>query len=405
MKSARSLTWLCLLALCACHRAPSANARVSPKSHRSAEHGPAVAPPAAKSAAEPATLPPCLHPGGTALEAARRAYDSGSFQVALACSSEAAAESPDDASAQSEHAAALTVLGDFADARLAYARALAVDPNNLDALLGAAHLYGVSLPSSRPRAELAETYAERGRKLARARKLPKLVGDFALLSAMALDDLGVPDRALERVEEALALRPKDSDARYERALALFELCRFSEARKAFRALVSDPDHRAAADYHLGLLFERAGEATKARSRFQEAARLDAQDFPLPVPLSRQAFHDAVARVVKGLPATARTDLKRIPLTVEDIPKDSDLLATKPPLAPTILGIFRGPPLGTRCLPVDGDPCRSITLYRLNLERAVDTKPQLVEQIRVTLLHELGHLHGEDDVQLAARGLE
>jgi len=26
-------------------------------------------------------------------------------------------------------------------------------------------------------------------------------------------------------------------------------------------------------------------------------------------------------------------------------------------------------------------------------------------VRVTLLHELGHLHGEDDDQLRARGLE
>ena len=37
--------------------------------------------------------------------------------------------------------------------------------------------------------------------------------------------------------------------------------------------------------------------------------------------------------------------------------------------------------------------------------AVKSRAELVEQIRVTLLHEVGHLRGEDDYELAARGLE
>ncbi len=53
----------------------------------------------------------------------------------------------------------------------------------------------------------------------------------------------------------------------------------------------------------------------------------------------------------------------------------------------------------------GTPCRSVVLYRKNLARAVKTKDELLEQIRVTLLHEIGHLRGEDDFELAARGLE
>jgi predicted Zn-dependent protease with MMP-like domain len=34
-----------------------------------------------------------------------------------------------------------------------------------------------------------------------------------------------------------------------------------------------------------------------------------------------------------------------------------------------------------------------------------TQEELLAQIRVTLLHEIGHLRGEDDDELAARGLE
>jgi predicted Zn-dependent protease with MMP-like domain len=36
---------------------------------------------------------------------------------------------------------------------------------------------------------------------------------------------------------------------------------------------------------------------------------------------------------------------------------------------------------------------------------VRTQDELIEQIRTTLLHELGHLRGEDDAELRARGLE
>ncbi|MER2562673.1 MAG: metallopeptidase family protein, partial [Myxococcaceae bacterium] len=78
---------------------------------------------------------------------------------------------------------------------------------------------------------------------------------------------------------------------------------------------------------------------------------------------------------------------------------------EPPLSPTILGLFRGPPLQEQCVPADGDPCRSVALYRKNLGRAVKSREELIQQMRVTLLHEIGHLRGEDDGELAARGLE
>jgi predicted Zn-dependent protease with MMP-like domain len=89
----------------------------------------------------------------------------------------------------------------------------------------------------------------------------------------------------------------------------------------------------------------------------------------------------------------------------DLPALDDLTATAPPLSPAILGLFRGPPAGEACLPEDGDPCRSIVLYRKNLARFAHDRAELDHQIRVTLTHELGHLRGEDDDALRDRGLE
>jgi predicted Zn-dependent protease with MMP-like domain/Flp pilus assembly protein TadD len=348
-------------------------------------------------------LPVCEPHGLSSLEAARDDYDHGRFEQALSCAADASAEHPRDPRTHSERAAALVALGRLDDAALAYAQALAIDPDHLDALLGAAHLYGVTLPSTRERDLLAVTYAERG--LQDAHQDPTLAADFALLSAMAYNDLGAPGPALARAELTLTAEPKDTDAQYERAIALFELDRFAEAKAAFQELLPDPEHRAHASYHLGLLLEREGKGKASAEALALARKLAPEDFPPPVPISREAFKAAVAKALAALPAKMKADLKGIPVTAEELPREEDLTGGDPPLSPTILGLFRGPSLGERCLPADGDPCRSIAVYRLNLERAVGSPAELREQIRVTLLHEIGHLRGEDDQQLAARGLE
>ena len=116
------------------------------------------------------------------------------------------------------------------------------------------------------------------------------------------------------------------------------------------------------------------------------------------------FKQAVARAVADLPPDMRKDLGGVPVAAEEIPRDEDLLSGEPPLSPAILGLFRGPPLGEKC-PDEETTCRSVALYRRNLARAVRSPDELREQIRITLLHEVGHLRGEDDYELAARGLE
>jgi predicted Zn-dependent protease with MMP-like domain len=74
----------------------------------------------------------------------------------------------------------------------------------------------------------------------------------------------------------------------------------------------------------------------------------------------------------------------------------------PPFPPTILGLYRGP-VGRA--PAPDDEPSSIVLYRKNLARAVKTRVELTEQIRDTLLHEIGHLEGLDEDDLRRRGME
>ncbi|HYV45894.1 MAG TPA: metallopeptidase family protein [Myxococcaceae bacterium] len=346
----------------------------------------------------------CQAEGSDPLGAARKFYDDGKYEDALSCAAQSTALLPDDPQAHSERGAALTALGRFDEAALAYARALALDPDHLDALLGAARLYAIHLPSSRERDELASVYAEHGLVEADKQGDKDMQVELALVAAMAFNDLGQAKDALERAERVLSLDKGNKDAAYERAIALFELCRFPEAKAAFSSMLDDKERAAHAHQHLGLLFEREGKYKLSEKHFAKARELSPEDFPAPVEMSPEAFKEAVARAVGDLPADMRKDLGGVPVTAEEIPKDEDLLSGEPPLSPAILGLFRGPPLGEKCS-ADESPCRSVALYRRNLERAVRNGDELREQIRVTLLHEVGHLRGEDDFELAARGLE
>jgi len=339
------------------------------------------------------------------LAAARAFYDKAQYEEALACSAQAAALMPDEAQAHSEKGAALAALGLLEEAQIAYARALALNPRDVDSLLGAAHLYAVSLPANRERDELAAVYAERGLELLEVRSNRKLRAQFALLSAMAFNDLGQAKDALDRAEQVLQIERENAEARYERAVALFELCRFNDAKAAFALLLGDSERSAHAHHHLGLLLERERKWKQAEEHLAMARKLAPDEFSEPQLISKEAFEVEVAKAVAELPLDMRHDLQGIPVAAEELPSSSDLISGDPPLSPAILGLFRGPPLGELCTPAAHPPCRSVALYRRNLARVAKTREELLHQIRVTLFHEIGHLRGEDDLELAARGLE
>lgn len=365
---------------------------------------------------EPTTHTPHVQPlavcesnGKLPLDAAREAFDARQYEKALSCAAQAAALAPHDVLAHTERANALAQLGRHHEATLAYARALAIDPDSLDALAGAAHFYIVLVPSSRELDELGASYAERGFDLSLAQRDDGFALSFARLSAMGFNDTGQPHEALERADWVLSREKEDPEALYERAVALFELCRFADARAAFGRLLKDEERAAWAHHHLGLLLERDGKEREAEIHFGKARALDPESFPEPVLLTPAEFQKELDAALARLPTDMRRDLEGVPVAMEDLPEEADLTSGDPPLSPSILGLFRGTPLGEACVPEPGArpgaPCRSIALYRKNLARAVKSRDELVEQISVTLLHEIGHLRGEDDSELAARGLE
>ena len=331
------------------------------------------------------------------LEQASRAFEKGRYEDALECSREASRLDPQSVASHHFRGAALAELGHIDDARTAYARALALDPDDPEVLRSAADLH-VRRLGGRDDLELALAYTHRAFTRAYKMKDRALVKDLHLLEAMALDDLGRPGDALAAATKAVEMDGKDREARRERGVALFELCRFDEARAELGKLSADePD--AWAEHYLGLIAERSQDDVAAAAHFARAQQLDPEAFKATTTPTVSMFGRVVQEELAKLPPEIQSGLKRSNFVVVDLPEVSDLTATDPPLSPGILGLFRPPPEGSS----DRDR-PAIFLYRKNLARAAHNDDELRREVRDTLIHEVGHLNGEDDDQLRDRGL-
>jgi Flp pilus assembly protein TadD/predicted Zn-dependent protease with MMP-like domain len=331
------------------------------------------------------------------IEQAARDFEKGRYEDALECGREAARLDPQSVAAHHFRGAALAELGRIDEARTAYARALVLDPDDPEVLRSAADLH-VRRLGSRDDLELALQYVQRAMPRAMRMRDTLLQKELYLLQGMAYDDLGRPGDALGSISMALLYEPKDREARREKGVALFELCRFDEAKAELAALVTS-EADAWAEHYLGLIAERQGDDRSAASHFVRAAQLDPESFR-PIPTAPpDKFAEVVKEEVARLPAEVRRGLERSAFAVEDLPLESDLKTVDPPLSPGILGLFKPPPENAGR---GGKP--SIILYRRNLARAARSDDELHREVRDTLLHEVGHLNGEDDDQLRERGL-
>ena len=341
---------------------------------------------------------------GVLLDEANKQIEAGAFGAAWTCADRAADLSPTSVEANHLRGAALAALGRDGEAATAYALALALDPEDPETLRAVADFY-INGKGERGRdaLRLGLELAERGsrRALARRRRNAPLAADLAVLEAQALNDLGRSDEALDRIDAALRIAPGRGDALHEKGVALFDLSRFADAKAAFqKALGIQPDD-AYTHQMLGLTLEQLGDPA-ADSELAQAVKLAPGELSPPVLISTAEFQHEIDAVVATLSPERRARLAQIKVEIEDLPMADDLKAVTPPFPPTILGLYRGP-VGRPPQP-DDEPS-SIVLYRKNLARAVKTRTELTEQIRDTLLHEIGHLEGLDEDDLRRRGME
>lgn len=343
------------------------------------------------------------------LDEANKQIEHAQYGAAWTCADRAGDLSPTSVEAQHLRGAALAALGRDQEAQTAYALALALDPDDPETLRAVADFY-INGKGERGRdaLRLGLELAQRGsrRAEARRRRNPPLVADLAVLEAQALNDLGRSDEALTRVGAAIRIAPNRGDALHEKGVALFDLSRFAEARTTLqKALTVQPDD-AYTHQMLGLTLEQLGDGKGADAELARAFELAPGELSRPVVIPVDEFRKEVDAVIATLPPARRARVSAVKIEIADLPDPVDLAAVTPPFPPTILGLYRGPVGHAAELPRESsDEPVSIVLYRKNLARAVKSRSELSEQIRDTLLHEIGHLEGLDEDDLRRRGME
>lgn len=226
------------------------------------------------------------------------------------------------------------------------------------------------------------------------------------LSGAALVEMRHAEVAIPYLRQALDLDPDYPDARFCLASAQFATAHFSAARYELRRIVAREENMADAHYSLGLCLERQSLYEEADRSILQACKLAPERFQAPFRMTRKEFDLVVRQSMARLPAYFRTYLENVDVMVSDLPAEDLIFTSDPFLDPEMFGLFQGTPLVERSL-MDTVPCEPdrIHLFQRNLERFCKDQPRLVEEIRVTLLHEVGHAMGLDDDGLARLGYE
>jgi predicted Zn-dependent protease with MMP-like domain len=229
--------------------------------------------------------------------------------------------------------------------------------------------------------------------------------DAHFLKGEALLDLLLFEEAIDTYQKADDLLPDHPDILSGLGMALFECIRFDEAEAVLEESLDLDDEMPEAHQTLALILERKNDS-RAQEHFTRAHDLSPDAYPLPVEIPPDEFDACILTALSELPDPVQKAIKNTPISVEPFPQEADLIASKPPLSPQILGLYRGPSLKEKTV---FDPWTEIPgeilLYQNNLQRHCQTREELVEQIRITVLHEIGHLLGLTEEDLDDRGLQ
>ena len=229
----------------------------------------------------------------------------------------------------------------------------------------------------------------------------------AFVRGDALRTLGQLEAAAEAYEQAALARSDHTMSWSALALARFELLEMERAERAVsRALREDP-RNPEAWWVRSLLQEWKSDPRGAeRARFH-ARWLNPRDFPLPPSLTDEEVETVVSDCIEALHPQLQEYLASVAILLDDLPDEALLRHYDPPMSPLeLLGHFSGYSLMGRSME---DPWShippSIVLFRRNLERYAANRDELIEQLRITVFHEIGHFLGLDEDEVAERGLE
>ncbi|GAA4102173.1 metallopeptidase family protein [Nonomuraea soli] len=107
-----------------------------------------------------------------------------------------------------------------------------------------------------------------------------------------------------------------------------------------------------------------------------------------IEVSREKFEELVAEALDTIPAELTRMMSNVVVVVVDDPPEPDLL-----------GLYTGVPLTERGDWYSGVLPDRIEIYRNPICHICDTEDDVVEEVQITVVHEIAHHFGIDDDRL------
>ena len=111
-------------------------------------------------------------------------------------------------------------------------------------------------------------------------------------------------------------------------------------------------------------------------------------------MSRERFEELVGDALDTVPEELAALVDNVVVLVEDEPPADD---------PRLLGLYHGTPLTERDTRYAGVTPDRIMIYRNPILRMCKDADQVVEEVRITVVHEIAHHFGIDDDRLHELG--
>lgn len=124
---------------------------------------------------------------------------------------------------------------------------------------------------------------------------------------------------------------------------------------------------------------------------------------------RKLFDQQLESVLARMPPRVGELLDEVPLVVEDFPSPQVMRTTGVRHRAQLCGLYTGIPLIHRSIDHSGVPSDVVHIYREGILSQAGSRrgridlPRLRQQIRITILHELGHHHGLTEEELQDLG--
>ena len=130
--------------------------------------------------------------------------------------------------------------------------------------------------------------------------------------------------------------------------------------------------------------------------------LDPDGFPTPPRLSDAEVQSVVLEAISNMHSSIKDYLQHVPIIIEEMPSLELLNCYDPPASPLdLLGMFQGASMES---PNVSQPWTAlppaIVIFQRNLARHSVSKNEMIQQLKITLTHEVGHFLGLSSEELA-----